>query len=367
MTNWTSKSSRIFQRVFSGFTTDKPRLWRNDIRHYLISKGFPNLARKFDRYSRGVLPPKQAVLAAIENHVCTCCSDVFLPPGHNVCKRCLRTPRGRKLSHDLKAEASLRNWGVSHPGASYMVKCRKQKTSRANYGTDHPRQNLREAKKHSKTMRTAECVNRRRQTCLERYGVDHQSKDPKVAAKIGRASASVSVQARKIQTSLKNWGTEYPMQNPEVLKSVLKAALKIKRVKCAGKVYECQGAEPVVLKRLVHLFGPRDVVGQFEPNFNPIVLSDKVYIPDAYVASKDTYVEVKSTWTLWGKRGTNDFLSANRAKQQGCNVRGIRLKFIVATKNGRLVQLPKDWCTWSRSTLVSHVTGKGSLLLEARE
>jgi hypothetical protein len=211
--------------------------------------------------------------------------------------------------------SKLRSVSLRKAMSDPAVNLKKQATSLRNFGTLHPRQNIEHANRHSKTLSSAKVQNKRKATCLA------------------------------------NWGVDHPSKHHEVLTRILTTAFSVKKIRVQGKEYTCQGYEPFVLERLAKTFGVKNVVGQFDIGFKPIRLADTWYTPDFYVKEKETYVEVKSLWTL-GVRARSDFLVRNRQKQRECNAEGIALKFIVYIKErDTCVQLPKDWHIWDTSKL----------------
>jgi hypothetical protein len=299
---WTKVASQQFAEIFARFSTSKSRIERKELLRFLGAH-HEHLAHRFEHFARH-LPPGEAIKSAKAGHVCLCCKDVFVQLVSAVCKSCNKTEKGREVSSKHRSEVFKKV--MNEPA----VNKKKQATSLRNYGTLHPCQNKEHAAFKGRIMRSKAVQERRRQTCMSTWGVDHPSKHPKVLSKILHS-------------------------------------FKLKKVTLKGKRFLCQGYEPFVLQRLAKVFGVKQVVSQFDPSFKSIRLEKSWYTPDFYVKSKDTYIEVKSTWTL-GVKGRQDFLRQNRLKQRTCNSNGIPLKFaLFLPETDKCKLLPENWFTWT--------------------
>jgi hypothetical protein len=98
----------------------------------------------------------------------------------------------------------------------------------------------------------------------------------------------------------------------------------------SGKIIKLQGYEPQALKELLNHYNENDILT------SPKEISDKIgiirynhkdkphrYIPDFYIISTNTIIEVKSHWTY------NKNLEINLLKEKACIEKGYNFKFIV--------------------------------------
>ena len=115
----------------------------------------------------------------------------------------------------------------------------------------------------------------------------------------------------------------------------------IKVVTHQGKDFHCQGYEPYLLEKLVAKYGAKDVISQYDKHFVDIKGGRTKYRPDFYVRSRDTYVEVKSVWTLYGKRG---FFKRCVRKAKAASVAKKKLAtFVVFPLRKTHLRLPDNW------------------------
>jgi hypothetical protein len=177
------------------------------------------------------------------------------------------------------------------------------------------------------------------------------------------------VQNKKIwdktrKTCIKTYGVDFPMKDPGVRKKAAVSRTKIHHLYCNGKAYACQGYERFVLPRLVERYGTEDVIGQFEPGFKTLLFVSSSgkrmsYRPDIYIRSKNTYIEVKSPYFLFGSPKGADQMTRNRLLQHQANKLGINLRFVVYDESSkRFTLLPKDWLSLSNRTIVEIVKGR---------
>lgn len=303
-----------FSRVFDRFETSKSRIERKELISFLHQYD-ESLAKAFAHFARS-LTPGEAIKCAKSQNVCVACKNVFVPPKCKVCASCLKTEAGKELASRLKSQTFTQLFKDSE--FRDLVRSKKQATSLKHYGTLHPSQHPSVAKAQSKAIRSKEAQDKRKATCLSNWGVEHQA------------------------------------QHPLVLKRMLKNATSLKTVCIGQKTFECQGYEPFVLRRLAHMFGANQIVSQFDPKFQAIRLPKYWFTPDFYVKSKQTYVEVKSLWTL-GVQNT-DWLNKNKARHSWCLEQGIKLKYVVCVpEKQKIVQLPKHWPSLTAKQLKSLV------------
>jgi hypothetical protein len=372
---WTEKNSRIISKASNTFEPPNRFVLPAFYRH-LEDLGYPKTAAKM----RSSLQPKlagwMAIDAAASRHVCCYCESQILQPTSITCTSCLKIPEARvladsiRLSHVEESCEATYGKGVKNPMQAKSVKAKHQraidaafgdkktvrrivanrrKTSNERYGVKHyccteeGRQRLSEIQKHNNEVRGDEIKAKRETTCLRDYGVRYVAQSPEVKAK---HAATCLERHGHINAA---WGEEARKKRALSMRSTVE-------VDCDGKTYLCSGFERFVIPRLAAKFGTDDVIDQYDDEFESLDLNGHLYTPDAYVKSKDTYVEVKSTHTLWGLHGVTDHFKNNRRKQKLCNLGNIRLKFLLYLDTTKeVLELPKDWHTWSKTQLQDFV------------
>ena len=196
-----------------------------------------------------------------------------------------------------------------------------------------------------------ERTNKQRQTYLERYGVEHPMQLKEHREKIK-------------QTLIKNYGVEHPMYSQDIKDKLMHTKLEngtlpsseiikekvskiwenktdeelqkinhkqlVSGVKTkiyimpSGKEVKCQGYEPFALDVLIKRFDEDDI--DVHPDFViPYIHNGKNrrYLPDIYIKSINTIIEVKSTWTY------EKDLEVNKLKEKACISQGYNFKFII--------------------------------------
>lgn len=204
-----------------------------------------------------------------------------------------------------------------------------KKTCKERYGVENPYQ--------SKTIR-----DKARATCRKTYGVDYSFQAKEVRNKIK-------------STFKKRYGKEHPMQVQSIRKKAIASMNKKVQVVCQGKEFLCQGYEKEVVPFLVRKFGPENVTSQFETRFQKLTLKDgRTYTPDFYLENTETYLEIKSSYTLLGSAGGKDLLERNRHLQTQCDRLGKSLRFVVYDPRDRKCRLlPKGWHKLTKDKLKS--------------
>jgi len=158
------------------------------------------------------------------------------------------------------------------------------------------------------------------------------------------------VGAKKEATCLKNYGVRHHMQDPEIFERVMRSARLIKSYDFGGRQVEVQSTyEWFAFKILTKRYGSDNVVTQFDPEFPDYAFAELGTFPDLYVASIDLFVEVKSTWTLLGRK----WLAQNRKKARDCNASGNKVRWVVVLNpaKGAYKLLPLDWHIMTRSEI----------------
>lgn len=258
-------------------------------------------------------------------------------------RACALTSEERQESRRKTTQA---RYGVDCVMSLTSVRKTSKRTMLRRYGVDNPSK--------SRAIQA-----KKTQSNLAKYGVENISQRPEVKAKRDATfMRRYGMKSFLCSTLLKEKGMLYthgvrnPLQDSNIRRKAFESAKKLTPIKCGGKTFLCQGYEKQVLPRLVRKFGVNNVIGQFEEGFKPLKFKNRVYTPDFYIRSNDTYVEVKSTFTLYGKIGVSNFLQQNRSLQEQASNRGIKLKFIVYSEvKDKCTVLPSTWHSMSRSSL----------------
>ena len=227
----------------------------------------------------------------------------------------------------LKSRTNLKNFGVDNPFKSEKVMKAVREERLARTGYKHARQdptiNRRAKRRQLKTVR-------------ERYGVDNVMFIP-------------GMQALIVTRNQEKYGEDYPMQTPEVFYRAMEASHRIKLDRYKGRDYKVQSTyESRIFQQLVDKFGIENVHTQFHSDFPDYIMREAGTWPDLYVSSIDTFVEVKSTWTLWG---TDGMLKSNRKKALASNKSGNVIRWVLMVPGKGKVILPKDWYNMTTTEL----------------
>jgi hypothetical protein len=266
-----------------------------------------------------------------------------------------------------KQQATVRaNYGVSNPSQSDVVKERKVQTNLNRRGVENPQQDVSVRRKTRRTNETLygaketfgspEVQERIRKTHLRKRGVDYPSQDPEVLKVrvanyrrehgVDHPFQDEAVKEKIRKTMIRRHGKANPSQVREFRNKAIKSMQRTTAVAVEGVTFYCQGYEKHVVQRLVAKFGIDNVLGQTE--FDPIELPNgRTYTPDFYIVSRDTYLDIKSTFTMFGSRKNQDYLERNAELQAQCNELGVNLRFAVyypKSEGKDLDVLPKSWC-----------------------
>nr|DAF93465.1 MAG TPA: hypothetical protein [Myoviridae sp. ctshb19] len=225
------------------------------------------------------------------------------------------------------------------PGTRICGICRKTPEGKE-YATRKAIELGQRALKENKDAIDAKRIN----TCMERYGA---------ATPWQSTSAKKAIMRKKRKTCLQKYGHEHPLLNPIVARRQQIAAYALKTIKLGHKTYEYQGYEDYALRILVKNRGCSNVLSQYDPDF-PMPVLPNYFRPDIYVVSTDTYVEVKSTFTLAHK----NYIKLNRRKARESLESGYNVTWLVVSSCKTMHRkLPKDWYTWRKNVLAKYLDG----------
>lgn len=280
---------------------------------------------------------------------------------HNLAKYGVENPAQLPGVVAKRKKTLLQRTGYEHALQNPESLAKSKQSCRATTGTDFPLQNLKVLKQARATLKartgyeyyqhSPEAYARVRAAYTKRTGYAHQSQNPdvklaKIATNLRKRGVENPFQDLKTQLKIRRtlqarYGVDNPTQSLEILRKVFKTQHRIKEFVYQGRTFRFQGWEDTIIRKLVDCYGKRPVVTQFDKTYPEDTFSRLGTFPDVYVKSIDTFVEVKSTWTLLGKRKT---LAQNRQKAKYACARST-CRWVVVTdhKKGLYVVLPTDW------------------------
>lgn len=189
----------------------------------------------------------------------------------------------------------MERYGVTNPHKAESVKEKAKQTTVARYGVDHHSRAPHVRKKTQKTM-------------FEKYGVEFcgqltESKKSTVQRIFGVdnvfQSETIKAKIRRIMTA--KYGAPNAMQSLELFKRNQESCYKAKQTTLpSGRVVSYQGYEHHAIAHLLKAFPEEELLFGNELSFSYAdPEGDKhIYYPDLGIRSKQTAVEVKSTFTL---------------------------------------------------------------------
>ena len=215
----------------------------------------------------------------------------FMIKYNPVCHRCSYLEKGNKARKTM-----ILKYGVENISQLEEIKNKKRETTFKNFGVEH----------------NSQCQivkDKKINTCLKNNGVEYpqQSKEIKNKSK---------------QTCLNNYGVEHPTQNQEIAEKSFIKCYKAKSFAFpSGNKITCQGYEPFALQELINInIGENDIITGCKnvPTiwYNDVNGQKHRHYVDIFIPSKNTCIEVKSTWTIKDKKG-NIFEKQTAAKELG--------------------------------------------------
>jgi hypothetical protein len=183
-----------------------------------------------------------------------------------------------------------------------------------------------------------------RQKRSDATGFDYPLQDPRARAKFEK-------------TQMERRGVRHHMHDPEIFaKTMRNRRINVYEVLFKKRAFHVVGTyEVFVLRCLLSKYKPKDIYSGFE--VDPLEVGNKRYYPDFYIGSKDTFIEVKSLYTLLGdEKDTREYLKKNKIKARACDDQGIKVAWVIAEpKLGKVIFLPSDWFTLNRTALLNLV------------
>ncbi len=384
---WTAKDSRIVLKIgkqaSTGAQINRFLFWGTLKKEH--EETWCRIGYIFQYVSAGVL----SILTAIEKgFLCTECNSFYCDRKHQcICTKCFEAnPKLQALRRIRKgyvrALGVLEKHGVTNISKLEIIKKRKERTLSRHYGVKNCRFVPHYDKAARKTTKqkygsayysqTNEYKYRIRQTSLERYGVEHFSQAEEIKRKGKRtylertgyehnshnptsrrkrertnlkrygsvcSLANPSIRRKVKSTWKRKYGVDNPTKNPDVVAKALRNSFIKRKVTISNKNWYVQGQnEENLLRHLVKVHGPENVLTQFSENFARI--RDKkgvTYQADFYLKSYDLFIECKSWWTLARTRKMWESMRRKAANNP-------KVRWVVHLKDRRrFIVLPKDW------------------------
>jgi hypothetical protein len=371
---WKSSYGKIIKKAHSEYLKN----WTHRIDFHRF-KCFvkPNIWKIFIKYSNN-LTPKSAIKCAIEGLVFPICKNKFVgfSNGINraVCYDCRKHPSAKTFIIEKKKQTSLKKWGVEHASSSPLVRAKVAKTNISRYGhyascaSPSVMRKARKTwrKKYGVTNPGSSKVIRAKviRTTLERYGVTStlSKENPDLYAKriagmvtkygVTNPSQVKKFQKKKQKTSLKNWGYRHHMQNPDILAKSIFTSKRVYVVSTPSRNYLVQGYERFIIPSLEQWFNPNSIKTQFDEKFRSIKVGKSNYIPDFYIKNKKLFIEIKSLWTLVGRKSVwrDTVQKAKISAQNGITISWV-LVFDKSVNTKTFSVLPENWYILSLAKL----------------
>lgn len=271
-------------------------------------------------------------------------------------------------------KTNLERYGDTHPLKTKAGMRSYRALMLANHGVTNPMHKPEVKAAHARKMRilTKQGVfklayKKVQQTCLDLFGVDNIFKDAKFMreARLRSTGFEYPLQdpeavKRFVSTCIARYGKPHPMQTLDVFKRTMAAAQKFnfyEFVYGSTKFNVIGTYEIFVLRYLLSKYPRTDL--RSGNSVEPLNLDYRsgVYFPDFYIKSTDTFVEVKSLYTLVGcEKHRYSLLEGNRKKAKSLYLQGVRLAWVVPNPSrGTMCQLPQKWFNWDREKLVKYV------------
>jgi hypothetical protein len=231
-----------------------------------------------------------------------------------------------------KEETCTKNHGVPYATQSPVIQQQIVKTSLENWGTQRPTQNR-------------ELLTNMADSLELKTGYRSPFKNPEVLQKIEDTNmtnlgvpnpfSSKLVQSKIKKTCEEKYGYSNPMQNPLISRKAFITGCRLKPYKLpSGKIIHYMGFEKYALLDLIKIYNEDDIENETLPVFNYTKPDGTLhtYLPDIYIKSINTFIEVKSTYTI-----TQD-INVILLKQQSVKNAGYKCKIWVYGEVGKKVE-----------------------------
>ncbi len=231
-----------------------------------------------------------------------------------------------------KEETCTKNHGVPHATQSPVIQQQIVKTSLENWGTQRPTQNR-------------ELLSNIADSYESKTGYRNPFKNPEVLQQIeAKNMTNLGVpnpfSSKLVQSKIKNtceekYGYSNPMQNPLISRKAFITGCRLKPYTLpSGKIIHYMGFEKYALDDLIKIYNECDIENETLPVFNYTKPDDTLhtYLPDIYIKSINTFIEVKSTYTI-----TQD-INVILLKQQSVKNAGYKCEIWVYGKVGKKIE-----------------------------
>lgn len=332
----------------------------------VLSKFYPKVHARFP----SARTPRDLFLKFFPTPVCSECGET-IPRSKGMAVTCSSActyhaktgfwnPSQNPEVKRLKEQTTLANYGVKNPFQSPTLVEKSQETRYAKTGYRHALQNpsvsaLAEQKRVKTTLARhgvrnvfqldavkEQIVN----TNLEKIGVEHPAQNSAIMATILKT---------REQRCIAEHGVSHLLQTDHGLTNHQRACKATKTFKHKGVRYEVQSSyEAWFYERFVDKYGWDSVFTQFQKGFPMETLKNIGTRPDLYLEETNTFIEVKSWFTL---AYTQRMLSANKKKAKQASRAGYRLKWVVLSdvKGGVFTVLPKTWYEMTMKELKNYI------------
>lgn len=129
-----------------------------------------------------------------------------------------------------------------------------------------------------------------------------------------------------------------------------------------GRNLTLQGYEKHALEHLVEVMGikPKDIICECENDFTKTLNirykyggEMRTYIPDAFVVSKRTVIEVKSVHTLGLESKKKRGWSMTCAKARATREKGYNIILLLMQNDGTRIPMPKGWYDMKKDEVIA--------------
>lgn len=346
--DWTSADARLVTKIYQKYHKLHAKTASEEFHRDLYETRISTY-KKFCFFTR--YPLRGALKAAIEcskqDAFCHKCNAMFSATG--VCPPCSEQYPDYKsaLKRNRVAEKVAAAWASGAP------ELKRKATLAARYG-----------KSITSVFQLGAVKTKRSATLVEKYGDAWQQKlearRQKTNLRLYKTNTpwkNGKCRCKAQATNVARYGVPHAMQNRAVFEKAMKASHRIEEhtLEC-GRVYKVQGYfEQQVFLRLVKRYKSKNVLTQFDKGYPEQIWKLAQTFPDFYIKSRDTYVEVKSTWTF---NGTPKIYSANKAKAERLHAAGVDCRWVIYFHKGegRTLVLPTTWWTLSKKEISSIIT-----------
>lgn len=259
-----------------------------------------------------------------------------------------RQARKEKWTQSRKA-SNVRTYGKEWHQQTQDWKDKVKDTSIEKYGTEHYLSNEEVKKKRNKTNLEkygVECILACKplmeEGMMKRYGVNNPMKDEHIRNKVNNTNRerygsewitnTDYFKSKSLNFYREKFGVEHNSQLPEVLeKRARKGYMWKDYVFPSGKTVKLQGYEDQAIDALLLQYEEKDIIvdnQEIEQEIGKILYTStdgKIhrYMPDIYIKSTNTVIEVKSEWTFQQNKDINEL------KRNACIDLNVNFQYLI--------------------------------------